>query len=152
MAAGSGSFAGEVHRAVVSHNTEEARLSEFRRAIRYAQNENSDLGYNGREYVLGLTNGELVNAAKAYEHLRPELWPFNGSRRFDGHERNEWGRMARAVAFLKREQWRLGTKYRGDEPEDADRDLEHEVRRLEFKAIDLRWPRQREQDTEIDPF
>lgn len=151
------------------HDTEESRLGEFRRAVRRARDEDSDLGYSGREYVRGLTNGELENAAKAYEHLRPELWPFNGSRRFDALERSEWNRMARAVAFLTLEKWRLGDQYRADEPYEADRDLEQEIRRLEFKAIDLRWPRRSVQedaepgyvsvgrsstyvDTPIDPF
>ena len=147
-----GSFAGEVCQPGDRFATEEARLNEFRRAVREARNEDRDSGPNGREYVRGLTNGELVNAAKAYEYLRPELWPFNGSRRFDAPERSEWERMARAVAFLKLEQWRIDAGYGTPEYEEAYRDLEQEIRRLEFKAIDQRWPKRSVQDTEIDPF
>lgn len=151
-ALGSGSFAEEVRQAGDRFATEDARLREFRRAVREARDGERDSGYSSREYVLRLTNGELVNAAKAYEHLRPELWPFNGSRRFDAPERSEWDRMARAVEFLKLEQWRIDAGYGTPEYEEAYGDLEQKIRRLEFKAIDLNWPRPREQDTEIDPF
>ena len=149
---GSGTFTEECCQATEAPDTEKTRLNEFRRRVRDSRDAERNSTYSSREYVRGLTNGELGNAAKAYEHLRPELWPFNGSRRFDAPEYSEWDRMARAVAFLKLEQWRIEADYGTAGYEEAYMDLEQEIRRLEFKAIDLRWPRQREQDTEIDPF
>lgn len=127
----------------VSADTEESRQQIFMGNVSDAVREDRDLGFAGLRYLKGLTQGELLQAARAYEHVRPELWPFGTARRFDAVELSVWRRLARAVAFLELECKRL------DDPHTEDhKDAVHEIRRLITKALEYRWPSQQE----VDPF
>lgn len=127
----------------VSADTETSRQQIFMDNVNDAVRNDRDLGFAGRRYLKGLKRGELLQAARAYEHVRPELWPFGTARRFDAVELSVWRRLARAVAFLELECKRL------DDPHTEDhKDAVHEIRRLTTKALEYRWPSQQE----VDPF
>ena len=110
--------------------------------------EDRDLGFTKQSYITRLTQGELLRAAQAYEHVRPELWPFGTARRFNAAEISAWIRLARAAAFLELECKRLNAP--GTEEH---KDAVHEIRRLTSKAIDCRWSSQQEEESTLaDPF
>jgi hypothetical protein len=125
-----------------------ARQDRFQSSVNEALR-NEGLSFVSRRYLKGLTQGELLKAAQAYEHLRPDLWPFTGGRKFQALAHNQWLRMAHAAMFLELERRRLNSA------EDFDwgayDDAGHEITRLQNKAIEQRWP-SRPQEDEMDPF
>lgn len=131
----------------VSADTEESRQQIFMGNVSDAVREDRDLGFAGRGYLKGLKQGELLQAAQAYEHVRPELWPFGTTRRFDAVELSVWRRLVRAAAFLELECKRLDDMHTEDH-----KDAVHEIRRLTTKALEYRWPSRREDEEDMDPF
>lgn len=125
----------------VSTDTEESRRQIFMGNVSDAVREDRDLGFAGRGYLKGLTQGELLKAAQAYEHVRPELWPFGTARRFDVTDLSLWRRLARAAAFLELECKRLDDMHTEDH-----KDAVHEIRRITTKAIEHRWSSRQEED------
>lgn len=129
-------------------DTESSRRVVFMDNISDAIREDRDLGFTKQSYITRLTQGELLRAAQAYEHVRPELWPFGTARRFNAAEISAWRRLARAAAFLELECKRLNAP--GTEEH---KDAVHEIRRLTSKAIDCRWSSQQEEESTLaDPF
>lgn len=125
-----------------------ARQDRFHSSVNEAL-QNEELSFVSRRYLKGLTQGELLKAAQAYEHLRPDLWPFNSVRKFDALKHNNWMRLARAAMFIELERKRLSSVE--DFDQEAYDDANHEITRLQNKAIEQRWP-SGPQEEEMDPF
>jgi hypothetical protein len=124
------------------------RQYRFRSSVNEALR-NEEFSFTNRAFIKGLTQGELLKAAQAYEHLRPDLWPFNSVRKFDALKHNNWMRLARAAMFIELERRRLSSVE--DFDQEAYDDANHEITRLQNKAIEQRWP-SGPQEEEMDPF